>query len=241
MHIERIHPPSFASRPTIRPLSANDSSAYRALRRRIRDMGDGKYFSDSYTREDKFTSDSEWQAWCTEAQDHCTIGTFIGEELVGIMGIVMYGKPEDLTVEWEATWLDPRYRRIGIAKLAYEEVRRWTISRGYKNAVVFIRHDNVRSREIRESQGAVYAYTKPNEIWADGSIADADAFTLNLSSTASAQSSSYTNAFHNMTKIFSALNQKAACMNDTKTNVILFNQPLKRHTIPLYRQANHRS
>jgi len=169
---------------TVRPLTPDDSEAYRALRRKILEIGDGKYFSDSYDRENHFTTDDQWREWCTEKREHCTIGTFIGNELIGIMGIVMYGPPETLAVEWEATWLDPRYRRFGIARLAYEKVQQWTRDQGYEYAIVFIREENFRSREIREKQGAVFLKTKRNVAWADGSIADVHSFLIDLSPTA---------------------------------------------------------
>ena len=56
-----------------------------------------KSSSDSYDRENRFTTEAQWREWCTEKREHCTIGTFIGNELIGIMGIVwLYGPPETL-------------------------------------------------------------------------------------------------------------------------------------------------
>lgn len=165
----------------MRPLTANDSTAYRQVRQKILAIGDGKYFSSSYTRENAFKTEAQWRSWCEETQEHCTIGIFCGSKLIGIMGIVRYGQPENCAVEWEATWLDPEYRRLGVARLAYKKVQQWTKDHGYKYAVVLIRDQNTRSREIRERQGAVYMETKPNEIWADGSVGDVHVFLLDLS------------------------------------------------------------
>jgi GNAT superfamily N-acetyltransferase len=164
----------------IRPLTADDSRAYRAIRQKILDIGDGKYFSDSYTREKQLLTEQEWRDWCTETREHCIIGIFTGEELVGVMMITMQGAAGSRIAEWEATWLDPRYRKYGIAKLAYEKVHQWTLDNGYQYAVVFIRDENIRSRDIRLKQGFVYMYTKPDEVWADGSIGRAHCYVLAL-------------------------------------------------------------
>lgn len=168
-------------RVVIRPLTAADSEAYRRLRQHILDIGEGKYFSSSYTTEQQFTSEDQWRELCTETPVRCIIGIFVEGDLNGIMGILPHGDPGTLTAEWNATWIDPKCRRSGIARQAYEEVREWSHGHGYRYAIVDIRADNTRSREIREKQGAMYLCTQRDVTWADGSTADADFFMLNLS------------------------------------------------------------
>lgn len=168
-------------RVVIRPLAAADSGAYRRLRQHILEIGEGKFFSSSYTREQQFTTEDQWRERCAETAVRCTIGIFVDGDLVGIMGILPYGDPRYLITEWESTWIDPRYRRSGIARQAYEQVRAWSHDHGYRYAVIDIRADNTRSREIREKQGAMYLFTRRNMTWADGSAADADYFLLHLS------------------------------------------------------------
>ncbi|MDX2028382.1 MAG: GNAT family N-acetyltransferase [Alphaproteobacteria bacterium] len=168
------------ARPVIRPLTADDSVAYRDLRTKILAIGDGKYFSDSYEREKQFTTEHQWRDWCTETREHCIIGIFDELNLIGVMMITMQGLPGSVVAEWEATWLDPRYRGCGIAKPAYEKVQQWSRDNGYEYAVVYIRDDNQRSREIREKQGFTYVRTKHEETWADGSKGDAHFFVLDL-------------------------------------------------------------
>jgi L-amino acid N-acyltransferase YncA len=179
--------------PVVRALTKKDSEAYRRLRERVLKIGEGRYFNTSYIRESKL-SEQEWQEWCHEKKEHCIIGTFIDEELVGIMMVTMFGPPEDLTAEWEATWLDPIYRGCGIAQLAYKKVQAWTRDQGYKYAQVFIREDNSRSREIREKQGFVYVRTIYNETWADGSIGAEHVFIKDLSQNISESTAPYTQA-----------------------------------------------
>lgn len=162
----------------IRPLQATDCLAYRVLRQRILNLGDGKYFSDSYQREQQLTSEYLWKDWCTEKHEHCIFGTFIDQTLIGVMMITQFGAIDSPIVEWEATWLDPSYREYGVARAAYEKVHQWTMAQNYKFVVVFIRTDNHRSQEIRKKQGFTYIGTKKNETWADGSIADMHAYSL---------------------------------------------------------------
>ncbi|MGH9889361.1 MAG: GNAT family N-acetyltransferase, partial [bacterium] len=114
-HVESDTPidPIRPDQVVFRPLSATDSDAYRRLRQRILDIGEGKFFNSSYDRERQFTSEAQWHERCAETPVRCTIGTFVDGELVGIMGILPYGDPKHRTAELEATWIDPRYRRSG--------------------------------------------------------------------------------------------------------------------------------
>jgi len=164
----------------IRPLTAGDTEAYRALRQRVLQIGDGRYFGDSYMRENQLKTAHAWAEWCTEKLDHCIFGTFIGSTLIGVMMITHYHGFGDRTVEWEAIWLEPQYRRRGLARLAYDYLRRWTQGRGFNRVVLFIRADNVRSLHVHRKLGARYVITKRDEVWADGGIADVHTFLLDL-------------------------------------------------------------
>jgi RimJ/RimL family protein N-acetyltransferase len=172
----KITPPDIR----IRPLTGNDSAAYRALRQRILALGDGRCFSDSYIREKQLKTEHAWREWCTERPDHCIFGTFDKTALIGVMMVTQYDSVGDDTVEWEAVWLEPRYRRVGIAKLAYQMAQQWTELRGYRRVVGFIRTDNQRARDIFERLGGRYISTKHDEVWADGSIGDVHTFMLDL-------------------------------------------------------------
>jgi RimJ/RimL family protein N-acetyltransferase len=165
---------------SIRPLTAADVAAYRALRQRVLDLGDGKYFSDSYTREATL-DEPGWREWCTEKPDHCIMGTFDRDRLIGVMMITQHGEPAANTVEWEAIWLEPDYRGKKIASLAYREVWHWSTRHDYDTVALFIRADNQHSIDIHRALGAVYQYTKDKpEIWADGSIANVEVYQLRL-------------------------------------------------------------
>jgi RimJ/RimL family protein N-acetyltransferase len=167
----------------IRPLVASDSPAYRALRTKILNTSDARYFSDSYERERQLT-ESEWLQWCSETPEHCILGTFDECKLIGIVMITRQGDSDSPIVEWEAVWLDPSYRGKGIGKAAYEKAKKWSQSQGYKYIVEFIRADNATSLHICMNIGFKYAYTIRNELWADGSVADTHAYLLDLRSEA---------------------------------------------------------
>jgi RimJ/RimL family protein N-acetyltransferase len=164
-----------------RPLTAADTGAYRKLRQRVLDLGEGKFFNASYDIDRQSTSEDQWRERCAETPVRCIIGIFVDGALVGIMGVLPYGDPQHRTAELESTWIDPKYRRSGVARQAYDQVRQWCVEHGYLYAVVEIRADNTRSREIREKQGAMYLFTRRNVAWADGSTGDTRFYLQNFS------------------------------------------------------------
>lgn len=161
-------------RVVMRPLTGADSAAYRRLRQHVLDIGEGRFYSSSYTMERQLTSEEQWREWCTETPVRCTIGFFIEGELIGIMGIASYGDPRNHTVEFSTSWIPPKYRGSSLARRGRERVREWCREHEYRYALIDIRTDNPRRRETREREGAVYLYTKRNVTWADGSTCDAD-------------------------------------------------------------------
>jgi len=151
----------------LRPLTANDAPAYFERRNHILEIGEGHFFSDSYEREDKLITEQQRRDWCAEKHDHCIFGAFTGQNLVGFVMITQFGSPNDKTVEWEAAWVDPRYRGSGLTKALYEEVEQWTVSEGYRFVKSFIREDNKRWLDIRRRTGFVEVGTKYVSHWAD--------------------------------------------------------------------------
>ncbi len=164
----------------IRILTPNDWEEYRSLRAKILEMGDGKYFADSYTRESALTSVQQWRDWCTETPEHCIFGTFVNGELVGVVMVTQLGPFADRTAEWEASWLHPRYRKTGIMRVIYNRVQDWTKEQGYEFVRVFIREDNTQWQAVRRKMGFYGIGKKRALTWADGSIADAYIFELGL-------------------------------------------------------------
>ncbi|MGE3623589.1 MAG: N-acetyltransferase family protein [Bdellovibrionales bacterium] len=177
-------PPGFC----IRPLTADDTQSYRMIRKKILHTTDARYFSDSYERE-RLLSENQWLSWCTEKPEHCILGTYLDKALVGIIMVTRQGGANSPVVEWEAAWLDPRYRGTGIGKLSYEHAKQWSQKQGYKFVAGFIRATYTPALDICKSQGFVYAYTIHDELWADGSVADTHAFLLDLRQEASAYAS----------------------------------------------------
>lgn len=156
----------------IRPLTADDTSAYFERRAEILKMGDGHYFSDSYERERQLTTEQLRRDWCTAKREHCIMGAFTNRKLVGFVMITQYGQPKDSTVEWEAAWMHPHYRGTGLTKALYEQVQKWTVDQGFNFVKSFIRADNKRWLDIRRKLGFVDIGIKQNECWADGTYGD---------------------------------------------------------------------
>jgi GNAT superfamily N-acetyltransferase len=171
-----------ADRVVMRPLTGADSAAYRRLRQHVLDVGEGKFYSSSYTVEQQLTTEEQWREWCTESSVRCTLGFFLEGEMIGIMGIAAYGDPRDRIAELSTSWLYPKYRRSGLARQGRERVREWCREHGYGYMVIDIRTDNTRMQETRQKEGAVYLYTRRNVTWADGSTADANYFMEDLAS-----------------------------------------------------------
>ena len=90
----------------IRPLTGDDVAAYRAIRQRTLNLGDGRCFSDSYIREKQLSNEHAWCEWCTERPDHVIFDTFDKTELIGVMMVTQYNTLGDDIVEWEAVWAD---------------------------------------------------------------------------------------------------------------------------------------
>ena len=151
----------------LRSLTEDDALAYFERRDYILSIGDGHFFSDSYERERELKTEQQRRDWCTEKHDHCIIGAFTNDKLVGFVMITQYGPPAELTVEWEAAWIHPQYRGTGITKALYEEVERWTVDQGYRFVKSFIREDNKRWLDIRRRLGFIEIGTKYISLWAD--------------------------------------------------------------------------
>jgi L-amino acid N-acyltransferase YncA len=164
----------------IRPLTADDSSAYFERRSEILEMGDGHYFSDSYERERQLTTEPQRRDWCSAKREHCIMGAFTNGKLVGFVMITQYGPPEDSTVEWEAAWMHPRYRGTGLTKALYEQVQQRTVDQGYSFVKSFIRADNKRWLDIRRRLGFVNVGIKRNDCWADGTYGDTHVLQFDL-------------------------------------------------------------
>jgi RimJ/RimL family protein N-acetyltransferase len=167
-------------RVEIRPLVGDEASIYFPLRDGILKSGDGHFFSDSYTRERKLLTPEQQRDWCTESREHCIMGAFANGALVGIVMITQYGAPENSTVEWEAAWVDLRYRGSGLTKALYERVEQWTVDQGYNFVEVHIRSDNKRWLGVRQKLGFDQVGIRRVEEWADGTPGDSLIFRLDL-------------------------------------------------------------
>lgn len=203
-HVETAIP---ADQLVIRPLGSADSETYRRLRQRILELGDGKYFNSSFETERRLTTDAQWREYCAETPDRCKLGIFVSGALVGSMGVGTHLAGRHRFAVIEAVWLDPQYRKAGIAEQAYKRLRQWCVEHDYFYLISEIRADNTRAREIREKQGAVYLFTRRNLKWADGSTADTVFYLMSFSGSAD-QSRSLDQAIPFMEAALAFLNQE---------------------------------
>jgi RimJ/RimL family protein N-acetyltransferase len=167
-------------RIVLRPVTGADSAAYRRLRQHVLDIGEGRFYSSSYTDEQKLTTEDHWRDWLTESPVRCTIGSFIDGELIGVIRAACYGDPSNRVAEFGASWIPRKYRRSGLARRGRDKAREWALEHGYRYGVIDIRSDNTPMQDTRKKEGAVYVYTKRNVTWADGTTDDAHYFMEDL-------------------------------------------------------------
>ena len=162
----------------IRSLTAEDSDIYFALRDKIFASQDVQFYSDSFLREHALTGEGR-KNWCTENPAHCILGMFSGDELVGVAMITRQGEPGSLLVELEACWIDPRFRG-GAGRELYESAIEWGKAQGYDYMIGFIRATFTPAKHLCKHLGFVYSYTIEDELWADKTTGDTDAFLMAL-------------------------------------------------------------
>lgn len=162
----------------IRSLTAEDSDAYFALRDKIFHSPDVQFYSDSFVREHALTRQGR-KEWCTENPAHCILGLFSSDELVGVAMITRQGGPGSQLVELEACWIDPRFRG-GAGRELYESAIEWAKTRGYDYMAGFIRATFTPAKHLCEHLGFVYSYTIEDELWADKTTGNTDAFLMAL-------------------------------------------------------------
>ncbi len=183
------------SKLSFRPLHSGDYDAYVAVRQRIKELGDARYHSASYRRDKKLMEEGRLAEWLNPDNDHCVMGTFYNGQLIGIMTVVPHmptDKPqknaENRMAEWDSVWIEPSFRKHGVAKMAYAKLKDWTINHGYVSVESFVRADNHRMLKICNDRGSVRTHVAQNEVWADGSVGDAIFFVTHLNSTPKAVS-----------------------------------------------------
>jgi GNAT superfamily N-acetyltransferase len=162
----------------IRPLTADDRAAYFGLRDRIFRSPDAQFYSDSFEREHALDEEGR-REWCTESRAHCILGMFFDDNLVGVAMITRQGEPRSPLVELEACWIDPRFRG-GAGRELYESAIEWAKVQGYDYMIGFIRTTFTPAKHLCEHLGFAYSYTIENELWADKTTDDTDAFLMAL-------------------------------------------------------------
>lgn len=163
---------------TIRPLTAADVSAFRALRLEAV-AKDGLYFATSYEAEATRPPDA-WREQCAEVNRRCVLGLFDRGQLVGISALEPWSEDASgATVVLRSSYIAPTYRGQGLAKPLFATRLQWAAAHDYRCAVLFIREGNAASTGLHVQFGARYWFTKPMQ-WADGKTAPAHWYQIDL-------------------------------------------------------------
>ena len=164
---------------SIRVLTAKDARSFRSIRlEALKRKESGKYFGTSYEEEKKQSLD-QWRARCSEDADHCVVGLFDNNKLVGISAVTKYDEERVLL---GSSYIKPRYRHRKFAPSLNRARIEWAKQQHqFKQAIFFIRDGNIPSMRMHEKYTAAAAndnaepirhvYDDPNMRWANGEIA----------------------------------------------------------------------
>ena len=175
--------PAFSEPPelaaiSIRPLTADDAFAFRALRLEAVKR-DGRYFATSYEAEATRPL-AGWRELCAEVNRRCVLGVFDQGRLVGISALEPWsGDATGASVLLRSSYITPAYRGRGLAKPLFATRLQWAAAHDYRRAVLFIREGNAASTGLHEQFGARPWFTKPMQ-WADGKTAPAHWYQIDL-------------------------------------------------------------
>ena len=150
-------------RYSVRVLDANDTNAFRFLRLHALKT-EGELLGPAY--EDEITmSYEQWKERVTPTEDMHCFGLFDRHNLVGVMRVAPWeGDVSGSTALWGGAYLKSEYRGQNLAKPLYMEREKWTLAHPvYTSAVLFIKHDNDRSKAIHLRHGAELMFNRNME------------------------------------------------------------------------------
>ena len=176
------HEPLELADITIRPLTAEDAPAFRAIRLEAV-AKDGSFFATTYEAEAARTL-AGWRDLCAEINRRCVLGLFDTGKLVGISALEPWGEDSSgATVVLRSSYIAPAYRGRGLAKPLFAARLQWAADHDYRHAVLFIREGNAASTGLHLHFGARPWFTKSME-WADGKIAPGHWYQIDLAEAA---------------------------------------------------------
>ena len=146
---------SDATGPVILRATAADHAALRGVRlRALQDVPSA--FGSTYDQESRMTAE-EWQAKTRQWTDpHCnaTWMAWHDQQTVGLVAGVQ--DTEDATRAWLVSmWVDPAFRRRGIARDLIQEVLGWSAGRGRSAVHLHVTSNNPVARELYLRMGFV--------------------------------------------------------------------------------------
>ena len=148
-----------------RALSEADAPAYKEMRLKALNTEGGIYTANK--EEETARTMTEWKDVCKETTHRTIFAAFAGNQLIAATSVA---EENSSTAKWTSTYIEPQFRRAGIAENLFRMCEHWSAIRGHDEVIFTIRADNARSRQIQESNGAVFTHEAPAR-FADGSVA----------------------------------------------------------------------
>jgi GNAT superfamily N-acetyltransferase len=156
---------------TVRPLSADDSVRFKAVRLEALHL-DAKVFAASCEEEERIT-DAEWRERATPRYDHCWFGVFKNGHLVGItQALTWCGDKSGQTALFRSSYLMPEYRGEGAASSLCRIREEWALKNSSYTAAMLFHREGHWVATVIEDFGAVYSHTETMR-FADGAYAPA--------------------------------------------------------------------
>lgn len=134
----------------IRPVSAEEWRELREIRlRALADAPDS--FGSTFAREDQFP-DGEWINRAERGASGANARTFVADDGGRFCGLVTVFL-EEAAAELVSLWVDPAYRRRGLALDLIRAVEQWASEAGANGVQLWVTHTNEPARRLYERAG----------------------------------------------------------------------------------------
>jgi len=165
---------------SVRTLTGADGNAFKALRLQALE-NEGRFFAASYEDEKKL-SDGQWRERCTPARDHCLVGIFKEDELIGATAAMKWdGDLGGRTALFRTSYIRPDDRGKGLSSLLFTSRILWAKRDGRFDSALLFHREGHWIGELLKHMGAREepALRRPVQ-WANGETADAIWYRMNL-------------------------------------------------------------
>jgi RimJ/RimL family protein N-acetyltransferase len=163
---------------TARPLTARDWRIFRDMRILALESEPGVFFAPLSSALSK--SPEEWQSLVSSPTQQA-FGIFDRGRLVGITAVfTSRDDPSGSTAGLAMSFIMPKYRGRGLAKLLFDVRLDWVRARPhFKRVLVSHRESNEASRRANQRQGFLFR-RRVNRTWPDGEVEDELIYELSI-------------------------------------------------------------